>query len=99
MVGTPATAPAGTSARPAVLVSATMTKLQAALLHGGMGVVAIAAATVLAILRHITGTDALAIILAAGGVTGTGLAGTFTGTTTTTTTPARPTSSAASPVT
>lgn len=74
-----------------------MTKLQAALLHGGMGVVAIAAATILAILGHITGTDALAIILAAGGVTGTGLAGSLTGTTTTTAPPARATSSAASP--
>ena len=97
MVGTPATTPAGDTAPTSVLSSVTMTKLQAALLHGGMGVVAIAAATVLAILGHITGTDALAIILAAGGVTGTGLAGTLTGTTAVTTTPAKPASSAASP--
>ena len=52
-----------------------MTNLQAALLHALGGVVAIAAAVVLAVTGHITGTDALAIILAAGGISGTGLAG------------------------
>jgi len=43
-------------------------------MHLILGVVAIIAAVALAVTNHVTGTDALAIIIAAGGITGTGIA-------------------------
>ena len=67
------------------LYSGAMTPFQQGLLHSILGVVAIIAGVVLSITNHITGTDALAIIIAAGGITGTGIAGVTSGPRTVTT--------------
>lgn len=52
-----------------------MTTFQAALLHLMSGLAAVAAAVALALTGHIDGTVALAIVVAALGISGTGLAG------------------------
>lgn len=53
-----------------------MSTLQAALLHSIGGIVAVAAAVVLALTGHIDGTVALAIVVSGTGISGTGVAGT-----------------------
>ncbi len=55
-----------------------MTTFQQAVLHAALGIVAIAAAVILALLGKIDGAEALAIVIAAGGITGTGIAGAVT---------------------
>lgn len=52
-----------------------MTALQQGLAHLILTVAAIVAATVLAATGHVDGTDTLAIIVAAAGIGGTGIAG------------------------
>ena len=56
------------------VLSRDMTPYQQSLMHLILGVVAIVAAVALSITNHVSGTDALAIIIAAGGITGTGIA-------------------------
>ena len=53
-----------------------MTAFQQAILHTVMLVAVVAAAVVLALTGKITGPEALAILIAAAGITGTGVAGT-----------------------
>lgn len=61
-----------------LLPSGDVTALQQGLAHLVLTVCAIVAATVLAVTGHIDGTDALAIIVAAAGIGGTGVAGVAT---------------------
>lgn len=70
-----------------------MTAFQQALLHAGGGLIAAVAAVVLAVTGHITGNDAVLIVLAAVGISGTGVAGSSPTTITTTTQAAAPSSS------
>lgn len=55
-----------------------MTTFQQALFHAILGCVAIAAAVILAVLGKVDGAEALAIVIAAGGITATGIAGSVT---------------------
>ena len=63
-----------------------MTALQQALIHAAGGFIAAVAAVVLCVTGHITGSDAVLIVLAAVGISGTGVAGSSPTTITTTTT-------------
>ena len=85
VVGRRPSAIGGHDADRSAVYSLAMTPFQQGLLHSILGVVAIIAGVVLSITNHISGTDALAIIIAAGGITGTGIAGVTSGPRTVTT--------------
>lgn len=48
---------------------------QQQLIHAGLGGLAVAGAVVLAVTGHVTGDEALTVIVAAAGIGGTGIAG------------------------
>ena len=93
-LGTPAQMPGAARGGSYGLCSATMTAFQSAIIHLVVAVCAIAAAIALAVTGHITGGEAIGVVIAAAGISGTGVAGAIGATTTVTssppTTPAAP---------
>lgn len=72
-----------------------MTPFQSALLHLVVALAAIASATVLAVTVHITGGEAIGVVIAAAGISGTGIAGvTSVASSVTSSTPAKPAATA-----